>query len=63
MEILLLPVLPSLGKRVNLHSECMDQLDKSLSLLRKGCITQEQHDKLKDEILKDMSKFSFFEKK
>ena len=45
------------GKRVNLRSECMDQLDKSLSLLRKGCITQEQYDKLKDEILKDMSKF------
>ena len=45
------------GKRVNLRSECMDQLDKSLSLLQKGCITQEQYDNLRDKILKDMSKF------
>ena len=45
------------GKRVNLRSECMDQLDKSLSLLRKGCITQEQYDNLRDKILKDMLKF------
>ena len=34
------------GKQVNLRSQCMDQLDKSLSLLRKGCITQEQYDNL-----------------
>ena len=45
------------GKRVNLRSECVDQLDKSLSLLQKGCITQEQYDNLRDKILKDMSKF------
>ena len=57
-KILLLPVLPfSPGKRVNLCSECMDQLDKSLSLLHKGCITQERYDNLRDKILKDMSKF------
>ena len=45
------------GKRVNLRSECMDQLDKSLTLLQKGCITQEQYDNLRDKIFKDMTKF------
>ena len=45
------------GKRVNLRSECMDQLDKSLTLLQKGCITLEQYDNLRDKILEDMTKF------
>lgn len=45
------------GKRVNLRSECISQLDKWHSLFEKQCITQEQYDQLRDAILKDVFNF------
>ncbi len=41
-------------KRVNLRSECINQLDKWHSLLEKGVISQQQFDDLQKTILKDI---------
>ncbi len=41
-------------KRVNLRSECINQLDKWHGLLEKGAITQQQFDELQKTILKDI---------
>ncbi len=41
-------------KRVNLRSECINQLDKWYGLLEKGAITQQQFDELQKTILKDI---------
>ena len=35
------------GKRINLRSECMDQLNKWHGLLEKGAISQTQYDEFK----------------
>ena len=45
------------GKRINLRSECISQLDKWHSLLKKECITQQQYDQLRETILKDAFNF------
>lgn len=45
------------GKRVNLRSECISQLDKWHDLFEKQCITQEQYHQLHEAILKDVFNF------
>ena len=45
------------GKRVNLRSECISQLDKWHDLYEKQCITQEQYQQLRESILKDVFNF------
>ena len=47
------PMLP--GKRINLRSECMDQLNKWHGLLEKGAITQTQYDEFQAKILSDIA--------
>ena len=46
------------GKRIHYQSECMDQLDKWHSLLRRGVITQEQYTELQESILSDIKKLN-----
>lgn len=40
--------------RVNVRSECIDQLSKLYGLLEKNIITKEEYDKVQQTILKDM---------
>ena len=44
------------GKRIQLRSECMDQLQKWLDLKSKDVITQEQYDQLQLKIMNDIGK-------
>ena len=41
-------------KRLNLRTECIDQLSKWHSLLQGGAISQDQYDEMKDTIMEDM---------
>ena len=43
------------GKRINLRSECMDQLSKWHLLLEKGAITQNQYDEFQKKIIEDIA--------
>ena len=43
------------GKRINLRSECMDQLNKWHDLLEKGAISQTQYDEFKKKIIGDIA--------
>ena len=42
------------GKRIQLRSECMDQLQKWHDLKTKGVITHEQYDQLQAKIMNDI---------
>ena len=41
-------------KRLNLRTECINQLSKWHSLLQGGAISQDQYDEMKDTIMEDM---------
>ena len=45
-------------KRRNMHTACIEQLDKWYSLLEKGGITQQQYDQLQEKIMSDMLSMS-----
>ena len=45
------------GKRINLRSKCIDQLEKWHCLLERGAITQTEYDELQQTILGDIKKF------
>ena len=45
------------GKRLNMRTECINQLDKWHSLMERGAITVEQYKEFQDSILGDMKKF------
>ena len=47
----------SLGKKVTLRSQCIQQLDKWHDLSIRGVISDEQYKEFKDTILADMKKF------
>lgn len=42
------------GKRLQMRSQCIEQLDQWHTLLEKGGITQEQYDELQGKIFADM---------
>ena len=44
------------GKRLNMRSECINQLDKWHSLMGKGAITSEQYKDIQDNIMNDIKK-------
>ena len=44
------------GKRLNMRSECIDQLEKWHRLMEKGAITSEQYKDIQDSILSDIKK-------
>ena len=46
------------GKRLNMRSECISQLDKWHSLMERGAITLEQYKEFQDAILGDMKTFN-----
>jgi len=43
------------GKRINLRTECMDQLSKWHGFLEKGAITQKQYNEFQKKILGDLA--------
>ena len=43
------------GKRLNMRSECIDQLDKWYRLVEKGAITSAQYTEIKDDIMADIA--------
>ena len=45
------------AKRINLRTECINQLDKWHMLLEKGAITSDQYQQLQDTILGDIKNF------
>ena len=45
------------GKRINMRSECIDQLEKWHKLMECGAISNDQYKELKDTILKDINNF------
>ena len=45
------------GKRIELRSKCIDQLEKWHVLLERGAISQEEYDGLQKTILGDIKKF------
>ena len=45
------------GKRLNLRSQCIEQLSQWYNLLEKGAITKEQYDKMQSSIMDDLKKF------
>ena len=49
------PISP--GKRINLRSKCMDQIEKWHQLFTKGIISEEQHKELVDKVWKDIKEF------
>ena len=51
------PVDVSRGKRLNLRSELITQLDKWHDLYEKQCISQEEYQKIRATILKDVLNF------
>ena len=46
------------GKRLSMRSELIDQLGKSVSLLEKGALSQEEYDELQKNIKTDIKSFS-----
>ena len=44
------------GKRLNMRSECIDQLEKWHRLMQNGAITPEQYEEIQDNILSDIKK-------
>ena len=44
------------GKRLQMRSECIDQLDKWHQLMEKGAITAEQYKEIQDNIMNDIKK-------
>ena len=44
------------GKRLNMRSECIDQLDKWHRLMERGATTSEQYQEIQDNILSDIKK-------
>lgn len=44
------------GKRLNMRSECIDQLDKWYRLMEKGAITSDQYQEIQDNIMTDIKK-------
>ena len=44
------------GKRLNMRSECIDQLEKWHRLMQNGAITPEQYKEIQDNILSDIKK-------
>lgn len=49
------PISP--GKRINLRSKCMDQIEKWHQLFMKGIISEEQYKELVDKVWNDIKKF------
>ena len=47
----------SLGKRISLCSECINQLDKWHQLKERGVISREEYEELQKTILVDIKKF------
>jgi len=45
------------GKRINLRTECIQQLQQLGELLDKGNITSDQYEKLQETIVSDIYKF------
>ena len=45
------------GKRISLHSQCMDQIEKWHQLFTKGIISEDQHKELVDKVWNDIKKF------
>ena len=45
------------GKKINLRSECIQQLDKWHDLKVRGIITEDQYKEFKETILSDMKNF------
>ena len=45
------------GRRIDLRSQCIEQLDKWHALLDKGAITHEQYKDLQSTILEDIKRF------
>ena len=48
------PFSSSPFKRIHVRSELLNQLSKISELLVKGLVSQEHHDKIRDDILKDI---------
>ena len=46
-------------KRLNLRTECINQLSKWHSLLQGGTISQDQYDEMKDTIMEDMKSMKY----
>ena len=44
------------AKRINLRSQCMDQIEKWHQLFTKGIISKEQHEELVDKMWNDIKK-------
>lgn len=44
------------GKRLNMRSECIDQLDKWHQLVEKGAITSDQYKEIQGNIMTDIKK-------
>ena len=42
------------GKRLNMRSECIDQLDKWARLMERGVISSEEYKEIQDNIMKDI---------
>ncbi len=51
------PIAVSPGKRINLRSECITQLDKWHQLKERGVVSEEQYTELQKTILTDIKKF------
>ena len=51
------PSVLSPGKRVQLHSQCIDQLSHWLSLKQEGGISAEEYEQLRKNILGEIGKF------
>jgi hypothetical protein len=49
------PISP--GKRINLRSKCMDQIEKWHELFTKGIISEEQYKELVGKVWNDIQKF------
>ena len=45
------------GKRINLRTECINQLDKWHDLMEKKVISEEQYEELRESILSDIKQF------
>ena len=45
------------GKRINMRSQCIDQLDKWHALMEKGAISSKEYEELQKTILNDIKKF------
>lgn len=45
------------SKRLNMRSQCIEQLDRWQTLLEKGCITQADYDEMHAKIMADMKTF------